>query len=474
MSALLAAKGIASEAALINLGNAYALPDPPTLTVLNHVIVYLPDFDLYDDPTASGAAFGVLAPEAYDKPVVRVSASAATLARTPAMRPQDHTSHSRTVLHVAADGSVTGETHESATGALAVALRGAAAAVQNLGSEAAARRVLQGFGTPGTGSFDLSHVAEPIDPADVQGTFVLDTKFRPPRLPGRAGVPFGMPLLTRPGNFLLPPRLSGRASAFVCYAGEQTEDIEATFADGFPMPVAPPALRIDKPLLAYHSSFKVEGRTLKIHQEYASSNRPILLRASRGADREANMNLVWIHTHGGFAFAWPGHSPAASAPKPAQPVELVRAVAAEQKLRLDFFYWINPDCSSIGVSTVRIIEPPKNGRLTVENSTGFTRLPGERALRVQQAPLGGSGSAFSAQPRFYRHQFPYRRRGISLWQLIEAALCDRGEIGRGTIFAHLDVKHLYLNRITIIGNPHDTPEILSSGSSSLRKASSKY
>jgi hypothetical protein len=94
MSALLAAKSIASEAALINLGNAYTLPDPPTLTVLNHVIVYLPDFDVYDDPTAGGAAFGVLAPEAYDKPVVRVSASAATLARTPAMRPQDHTSRS--------------------------------------------------------------------------------------------------------------------------------------------------------------------------------------------------------------------------------------------------------------------------------------------------------------------------------------------------------------------------------------------
>jgi Domain of Unknown Function with PDB structure (DUF3857)/Transglutaminase-like superfamily len=375
MSALLAAKGIASEAALINLGNAYTLPDPPTLTVLNHVIVYLPDFDVYDDPTAGGAAFGVLAPEAYDKPVVRVSASAATLARTPAMRPQDHTSHSRTVLHVAADGSVTGETQESATGALAIALRGAAAAVQNLGSEAAARRVLQGFGTPGTGSFDLSHVAEPIDPANVQGSFVLDTKFRPPRLPGRAAVPFGMPLLTRPGNFLLPPRLSGRASAFVCYAGEQTEDIEATFADGFPMPVAPPALRIDKPLLAYRSSFQVEGRALKIHREFASRVTGQSCAPQVEAQIAGDLNLVWVHTHGGFAFVSPGQSPAASAPKPAQPVELARVVAADQKLRLDFLYSINPDCSSIGFSTVRIIEPPKNGRLTVENGAGFTNFP---------------------------------------------------------------------------------------------------
>src|ERR1700730_16906783 len=71
----------------------------------------------------------------------------------------------------------------------------------------------------------------------------------------------------------------------------------------------------------------------------------------------------------------PGQNPAASAPKPAQPVELVRAVAADQKLRLDFLYSINPDCSSIGFSTVRIIEPPKNGRLTVKNGAGFTNFP---------------------------------------------------------------------------------------------------
>ena len=57
MSALLAAKGIASEAVLINFGESYKLPEPPTMVALNHVILYLPEFDLYDDPTAK--FFGV-------------------------------------------------------------------------------------------------------------------------------------------------------------------------------------------------------------------------------------------------------------------------------------------------------------------------------------------------------------------------------------------------------------------------------
>src|SRR5262249_40591684 len=41
---------------------------------------------------------------------------------------------------------------------------------------------------------------------------------------------------------------------------------------------------------------------------------------------------------------------------PAQPLELTRAVATGQKLRLEFLYAIQPDCSSVGPTTVRILE----------------------------------------------------------------------------------------------------------------------
>src|SRR5580704_16149994 len=116
MSALLAAKGIAAEAALLNLGNAYTLPEPPTMGALNHVILYLPEFDLYDDPTATFAAFGVLVAENYDKPVVRIGTGGAILAHTPPMRPADHTTRAKTTIRVAADGMVTGETEERNTG----------------------------------------------------------------------------------------------------------------------------------------------------------------------------------------------------------------------------------------------------------------------------------------------------------------------------------------------------------------------
>jgi hypothetical protein len=103
MMALLAAKGIAAEQVLVNLGDAYTVTELPTSIAFDHVILYLPEFGLYDDPTADLAAFAVLSFETYDKPVVRVSANGATFARTPTMKPGDHTSRRTTIVNVAAE-----------------------------------------------------------------------------------------------------------------------------------------------------------------------------------------------------------------------------------------------------------------------------------------------------------------------------------------------------------------------------------
>jgi hypothetical protein len=55
---------------------------------------------------------------------------------------------------------------------------------------------------------------------------------------------------------------------------------------------------------------------------------------------------------------------------PVQTVELTRAVPIDHKLRIDFVYAINPDCSSIGLASVRVIGQPDHGNIAVENGTG--------------------------------------------------------------------------------------------------------
>ena len=63
--------------------------------------------------------------------------------------------------------------------------------------------------------------------------------------------------------------------------------------------------------------------------------------------------------------------PNSNSPGPPKIFEQSRVAVADQRLRLAFLYDLNPDCSLVGVPTVRILEPPKSGQATVEKDTGF-------------------------------------------------------------------------------------------------------
>jgi hypothetical protein len=47
----------------------------------------------------------------------------------------------------------------------------------------------------------------------------------------------------------------------------------------------------------------------------------------------------------------------------------------DQPLPADFLYAINPDCSSIGVASVRTLEAPQHGKLTIAKGSGFSNFP---------------------------------------------------------------------------------------------------
>src|SRR5262249_26407238 len=150
------------------------------------------------------------------------------------------------------------------------ALRVGGSNVQTLGGDVAARRLLQNFLTPGTGHFDLGNFAETKDPVTITGSFTLDERFKAPAPYGRANIPRVMPLTVWPGGLFLGSRLNGRKFAFVCYAGSQAEDIEATFDPALPLPLPLGPITIDNPTFSYRSTMKVEGRTLKMHREFVS------------------------------------------------------------------------------------------------------------------------------------------------------------------------------------------------------------
>jgi tetratricopeptide (TPR) repeat protein len=272
MVAMLMAKGIAAEQVLVNLGNVYTLPETVAPRYFNHVIVYLPEFRLYDDPTASAASFGVLARATYDKPVLHVSAQGAHLAHIPSMRPAEHTKAKRTRIAVAADGGVTGETWYTVTGADAVEIRQIALQFQAQGLEKAAERSMQLFNNPGKGRYEIGSPLDGAPTYTIGGKFTLDTHLEVAL--GKAfAIPRGMDVLARggrPGEVLLGQRLPNRHEPFVCSAGRESEDIEVSFADGLPLPMAPKGVAIDKPEFTYASTYRIDNRILKISRVYES------------------------------------------------------------------------------------------------------------------------------------------------------------------------------------------------------------
>jgi transglutaminase-like putative cysteine protease len=70
LESMLRSVGIESEPVLVNSGSRYNLPPVALTYPFNHVISFIPSLNLYVDPTAQFAPFGVLPFEVADKPAL--------------------------------------------------------------------------------------------------------------------------------------------------------------------------------------------------------------------------------------------------------------------------------------------------------------------------------------------------------------------------------------------------------------------
>jgi len=264
LAALLAARGIASEAVLINTNLArYMLPETPVAD-FNHVILYLPEFDLYVDPTWNHAAFGVLPWGLSDKPVVHAVDGRSRVGRTPSQRTEDNVSEVATVATISADGRISGTTREHATGAMATDLKGWMAA--GLTANRAAAH-LRSQGSPGTGAW--------ISPArdDTAREVLLMAKFKlADAIDLAAGEalapPGGLRFLPRPGGFLLGMQDTPRRHPFPCYAGRQVETIEVKVPAGLKPTRLPADRHWTTSIAEYVSSYAFSDGTLSVRREF--------------------------------------------------------------------------------------------------------------------------------------------------------------------------------------------------------------
>lgn len=172
MQALLAARGIEAEMAVLNWGDMYA--DPPLVTpyFANHAILYLPAFDHYVNPTDRYAGFDSLTNSLSGKLVVHVTPTG-RLTRTPEPTWAANRYHYQAELTLAADGSIAGSARYMFAANTEIGMRSALVSASSL--DDLARRLLANTLEGGFGALTAS------DPNDLLRPLSLSATWRSPR-----------------------------------------------------------------------------------------------------------------------------------------------------------------------------------------------------------------------------------------------------------------------------------------------------
>lgn len=269
LMALLKAIGIESEIVLIDADNKYTLSTVPRISQFNHVIVYLPELDLYVDATPGVAPFGVLPFDEYGKPVVHAVRSGVVVRRTPVMPPSSLTLKSNARFD--GDGKIIEDSTIEADGAFSIAFRNSAQAIQSQGSSRyIAARVPQ---DNATGGFELD------DPLKLEPRYAITSHVEfeasPDWLSGHARFGMRRSVIPTPfpGDFLMGPLsqqgLNGDEPT-ACYSGHVIEELSFLAPPGRRFAARPEDVRIATANLEFTSRWSSEGDKFIQHREFRS------------------------------------------------------------------------------------------------------------------------------------------------------------------------------------------------------------
>jgi len=268
LQALLRAMGIESHPALINLDSLYDLPTAPTFVVFNHVITYIPEFQIFTDSTTGTYPFGVLDYPEYGKKVVVVAGAHSGVMTLPNNPLAENESVLQTVSTLQADGRVNGSTHISAKGPLGIALRGSAMTIESEGKENVASTVLNNIGNSGEGTFDFASPHDHLsDPYEISGSFSLDPRAR--IVDGKSfSIPTGLRILPLVADGIFWPGVPRSDEvATGCFSAHQVEELRLSIPEGWEFARTPSDQNIESQYFNFHAIWKSNGREVSVKRE---------------------------------------------------------------------------------------------------------------------------------------------------------------------------------------------------------------
>lgn len=271
LSALLAAKGIASDLVLIDVDNVYRLSVPVPFAQLNHVMLYLPEFSAYADPTETTSRIGALPFDEYGKPVVYAVATGDAVHATPILAPNAATLTFTTTAHLTNDGVIAGDSGTVATGPFALSLLRTAQVILSEGADNAGTGQIHAEGDRGTGKFELPPVLASNGGELLAGHFEVSAW---PHISAdyKMSLPEGLRAQARAGDVLigpLDPTIPADAPT-PCFAGRESESTTLDLGDKYRVVHLPEDRTIEGDAFKYTSHWSSEGSVVAVHRALVS------------------------------------------------------------------------------------------------------------------------------------------------------------------------------------------------------------
>ncbi len=320
LAALLKAKGIDSKAVLINAYNEYELAKVATFNAFNHVINWVPEFDLYLDSSAQVAPFGSLPTNEYGKPVVIASVDDSRLATMPLLPPGLMNTFTKTVESLDKDGVLAGTTTTEASGPASILLRYVGLGAQTLGPENAAARILASLGYTATGRIDAPPPLEMGPAYTVTGTFKSTNWKEEAAGTSSFHLPGGLRLLGLSGDGLMGPFNPGKlkdSEPVPCFSGREAEELSLTVPAGMHFAETPKDISIKTANISFTARWTVSGDTMTVKREFIGTiDKPYCTAEIRKANADAIKQISDSYDITIYLTTETGNAPGPSAQQP--------------------------------------------------------------------------------------------------------------------------------------------------------------
>ncbi len=271
LEALLRAKNIESHGALIASGYLFELPEQAMPNYFDHIITYVPEFDLYLDSTDQYLPFGVKTYPGSSKSVLHVD-GVTGIRKTPAMTTADNKLATTMTMAIHEDGSIEGTVSEISGGGISIDRRATVASLDPLQRKDIIQKLLAQNGLRGKGSFTAddpngdgtTYRGNVIFSADQTG---LDLS-NPEAFTITSPVPLGYTIdsLT---NFATEREEPVYPTA--CAATDIIDAYEVTVPGSVKIEFLPKPAVISEGPIHYESEFSQRGQTISVKRKYSMS-----------------------------------------------------------------------------------------------------------------------------------------------------------------------------------------------------------